>query len=119
MSTIISIGSGVTEVTTAYALACRGYSVTIFDRQRYPAMDTSFANGGQLSASNAEVWNSLATIVKGVKWMLRKNAPLLLNPKPQFSQVFLARRVRRSDPSLPPQYDRDDEARDRRAAIFV
>ncbi|MGY4485307.1 glycine/D-amino acid oxidase-like deaminating enzyme [Bradyrhizobium sp. LM3.2] len=43
MSTIISIGSGVTEVTTAYALACRGYSVTIFDRQRYPAMDTSFA----------------------------------------------------------------------------
>ncbi|MCK1335161.1 D-amino acid dehydrogenase [Bradyrhizobium sp. 38] len=84
MSTIIIIGSGVTGVTTAYALACRGYSVTVFDRQRYPAMDTSFANGGQLSASNAEVWNSLATIVKGVKWMLRNDAPLLLNPSPSF-----------------------------------
>ncbi|MGY3078185.1 glycine/D-amino acid oxidase-like deaminating enzyme [Bradyrhizobium sp. LM6.10] len=84
MSTIIIIGSGVTGVTTAYALACRGYSVTVFDRQRYPAMDTSFANGGQLSASNAEVWNCLATIVKGVKWMLRKDAPLLLNPSPSF-----------------------------------
>lgn len=84
MSTIIIIGSGITGVTTAYALAARGYSVTVFDRQRYPAMDTSFANGGQLSASNAEVWNSVATIVKGLRWVLRKDAPLLLNPSPSF-----------------------------------
>ncbi|MCK1337846.1 D-amino acid dehydrogenase [Bradyrhizobium sp. 38] len=84
MSTIIIIGSGITGVTTAYALARRGYSVTVFDRQRYPAMDTSFANGGQLSASNAEVWNNVATIVKGLRWMLRKDAPLLLNPSPSF-----------------------------------
>ena len=84
MSTIVIIGSGITGVTTAYALARRGYSVTVFDRQRYPAMDTSFANGGQLSASNAEVWNSITTIVKGLRWMLRKDAPLLLNPSPSF-----------------------------------
>lgn len=84
MSTIIIIGSGITGVTTAYALARRGYSVTVFDRQRYPAMDTSFANGGHLSASNAEVWNNVATIVKGLRWMLRKDAPLLLNPSPSF-----------------------------------
>ncbi|MCK1529841.1 D-amino acid dehydrogenase [Bradyrhizobium sp. 182] len=82
MSTIAVIGSGITGVTTAYALARRGYSVTVFDRQRYPAMDTSFANGGQLSASNAEVWNNLGTIIKGLKWMMRKDAPLLLNPTP-------------------------------------
>ncbi|WP_024511548.1 D-amino acid dehydrogenase [Bradyrhizobium sp. ARR65] len=82
MSTITIIGSGITGVTTAYALAARGYSVTVFDRQRYPAMDTSFANGGQLSASNAEVWNNAATIMKGLRWMLRKDAPLLLNPSP-------------------------------------
>ncbi|MCK1605903.1 D-amino acid dehydrogenase [Bradyrhizobium sp. 166] len=82
MSTITIIGSGITGVTTAYALAARGYSVTVFDRQRYAAMDTSYANGGQLSASNAEVWNNAATILKGLKWMLRKDAPLLLNPSP-------------------------------------
>ncbi|MBM7487838.1 D-amino-acid dehydrogenase [Bradyrhizobium sp. USDA 3686] len=84
MSKIIVIGSGIAGVTTAYALVNRGYSVTVIDRQRYPAMETSFANGGQLSASNAEVWNSLGTIIKGLKWMLRKDAPLLLNPSPSF-----------------------------------
>lgn len=84
MSTIAVIGSGIAGVTTAYALARRGYSVTVFDRLRYPAMDTSFANGGQLSASNSEVWNNPATIIKGLKWMLRKDAPLLLNPTPSF-----------------------------------
>lgn len=84
MSTIAIIGSGITGVTTAYALAVRGYSVTVFDRQRYPGMETSFANGGQLSASNAEVWNSASTIIKGLRWMLRKDAPLLLNPRPSF-----------------------------------
>ncbi|MDA9536977.1 amino acid dehydrogenase [Bradyrhizobium sp. CCBAU 21362] len=84
MSNIAVIGSGITGVTTAYALASRGYSVTVLDRQRYPAMDTSFANGGQLSASNAEVWNNTGTIIKGLKWMLRKDAPLLLNPSPTF-----------------------------------
>ncbi|WP_235538139.1 FAD-dependent oxidoreductase [Sphingomonas sp. Root720] len=46
------------RVTTAYALLDRGHTVTVVDRHRYPAMETSFANGGQLSASNAEVWNS-------------------------------------------------------------
>ncbi|KRR29012.1 D-amino acid dehydrogenase [Bradyrhizobium retamae] len=84
MSTIIIIGSGITGVTTAYAMAARGYTVTVFDRERYPAMDTSFANGGQLSASNSEVWNNPSNIFKGLRWMLRKDAPLLLNPSPSF-----------------------------------
>jgi D-amino-acid dehydrogenase len=44
-------------------------------------METSYANGGQLSASNAEVWNSTATIMKGLRWLGRHNAPLLLNPR--------------------------------------
>jgi D-amino-acid dehydrogenase len=82
MSTVAVIGSGITGVTTAYALLQRGHRVVVLDRQRYAAMETSFANGGQLSASNAEVWNSTATILKGMKWMLKSDAPLLLNPKP-------------------------------------
>ena len=82
MRHIAVIGAGITGVTTAYALRDRGYGVTVFDRQRYPAMETSFANGGQLSASNAEVWNHWSTVFKGLKWMFRSDAPLLMNPSP-------------------------------------
>lgn len=87
MTTIAIIGGGITGVTTAYALAMRGYRVTLFERHRYAAMETSFANGGQLSASNAEVWNHPSTIVKGIKWMLRSDAPLLVNPKPSWHKL--------------------------------
>ena len=69
MSRIAIIGAGITGVTTAYALAQRGFHVTVIERHRYAAMETSFANGGQLSASNAEVWNSRATVLKGLRWM--------------------------------------------------
>ena len=82
MKTIAVIGGGITGVTTAYALAKRGFQVTLFEQHRYAAMETSFANGGQLSASNAEVWNHTSTILKGIKWMLKSDAPLLVNPKP-------------------------------------
>jgi D-amino-acid dehydrogenase len=82
MTHVTIIGAGITGVTTAHALLERGCTVTIIDRNRYAGMETSFANGGQLSACNAEVWNSFSTIVKGMKWIFRKDAPLLLNPKP-------------------------------------
>ncbi len=84
MKDIAVIGAGVTGITTAYSLLKRGYAVTVFDRHRYAGMETSFANGGQLSASNAEVWTSWATILKGIKWMTKKDAPLLVNPKPSW-----------------------------------
>lgn len=87
MKTIAVIGGGITGVTTAYALARRGFSVTLFERHRYAAMETSFANGGQLSASNAEVWTHWSTIVKGLKWMLRSDAPLLVNPTPSWHKL--------------------------------
>ena len=87
MKSIAVIGGGITGVTTAYALARRGFSVTLFERHRYAAMETSFANGGQLSASNAEVWTHWSTIVKGMKWMLRNDAPLLLNPRPSWHKL--------------------------------
>ncbi|SFU74943.1 D-amino-acid dehydrogenase [Methylobacterium sp. 174MFSha1.1] len=84
MPHIAVIGAGITGVTTAYALRERGYDVTVLDRHRYAAMETSFANGGQLSVSNAEVWNKTATILQGLKWMMRRDAPLLVNPKPSW-----------------------------------
>ncbi len=87
MKSIAIIGGGITGVTTAYALATRGYDVTLFEKHRYSAMETSFANGGQLSASNAEVWNHWSTILKGMKWMLRSDAPLLVHPKPSWHKL--------------------------------
>ncbi|MEY4341037.1 MAG: D-amino acid dehydrogenase small subunit, partial [Pseudomonadota bacterium] len=87
MKTIAIVGGGITGVTTAYALAKRGFSVTLFERHRYAAMETSFANGGQLSASNAEVWTHWSTILKGMKWMLKSDAPLLINPKPSWHKL--------------------------------
>ncbi|HSV84878.1 MAG TPA: D-amino acid dehydrogenase [Ramlibacter sp.] len=84
---IAIIGGGVTGITTAYTLAQRGFQVTLFERHRYAAMETSFANGGQLSASNAEVWTHWSTLVKGLKWMLKSDAPLLVNPKPSWHKV--------------------------------
>ena len=83
----VVIGGGITGVTTAYALIKRGYNVTLIERQRYAAMETSFANGGQLSASNAEVWNHWSTIYKGMKWIFKKDAPLLVNMKPSWHKM--------------------------------
>lgn len=87
MKTIAIIGGGITGVTTAYALAKRGFDVTLFERHRYAAMETSFANGGQLSASNAEVWTHWSTLLKGLKWMLKSDAPLLVNPAPTWHKL--------------------------------
>ena len=74
------MGAGITGITTAYFLAKAGHEVVIYDKRKYPAMATSYANGGQLSASNAETWNSWKNITKGMKWMLKADAPLKFNP---------------------------------------
>ena len=87
MKSIAIIGGGITGVTTAYALAKRGFNVTLFERNRYVAMETSFANGGQLSASNAEVWTHWSTILKGLTWILKSDVPLLINPKPSWHKL--------------------------------
>ena len=87
MKTIAVIGGGITGVTTAYTLAQRGYAATLIEQHRYAAMETSFANGGQLSASNAEVWNHRSTMLKGLKWMFTRDAPLLVNPRPSWHKL--------------------------------
>ena len=80
------IGAGITGVTTAYYLARAGYAVEVYDKRPYPAMATSYANGGQLSASNAETWNSWSNVVKGAKWLMQSDAPLKINPSPELAK---------------------------------
>jgi D-amino-acid dehydrogenase len=87
MKHIAIIGGGITGVTSAYTLAKAGYRVSLIEKNRYAGMETSYANGGQLSASNAEVWTHPSTLLKGLKWMLTKDAPLLLNPLPTWHKL--------------------------------
>jgi D-amino-acid dehydrogenase len=87
MQHLAIIGGGITGVTSAYTLAQQGYRVTLIEKNRYAGMETSYANGGQLSASNAEVWTHPSTLIKGLKWMFTKDAPLLMNPTPTWHKL--------------------------------
>jgi len=80
------IGAGISGVTTAYYLAKAGFTVKVYDKRAYPGMATSYANGGQLSASNAETWNSWNNVAKGAKWLFKKDAPLKINPAIDFAK---------------------------------
>jgi D-amino-acid dehydrogenase len=86
MKKVAVIGAGIAGTTTAYALLKKGYKVTIIDSRRYPAMATSYANGSQLSASNAETWNTPKNVMNGIKWMFKPDAPLLFNPSPEIQK---------------------------------
>ncbi len=81
------IGAGITGITTAYFLSKLGCCVSVYDRHEYSAMETSYANGGQLSASNSEVWNSWGNVAKAIKWMVMADAPLLLGAKPSWHKA--------------------------------
>ncbi len=87
MKKIAVIGAGITGITTAYQLMKKGYDVTIFDKQKYAAMETSYANGGQLSACNGEVWTNWKTIYQGMQWIFKKDAPLSINLKPSLHKI--------------------------------
>ncbi len=80
------IGAGIAGITTAYYLAKEGYSVVVYEQERYPAMRTSFANGGQVSVSNSEVWTTWGNVGKGIKWAFKKDAPLLIRPRLDLAQ---------------------------------
>lgn len=81
------IGAGITGIMSAYYLAKKGYDVTVLDREDGPAMACSFANGGQISVCNSETWNDWATVKKGIKWLFKKDAPLLIRPYPSFKKL--------------------------------
>ena len=81
------IGAGITGVTTAYFLTQKGFKVDLIESRRYPAMATSYANGGQLSASNSEAWNSWSNTLYGIKSLFSNNSSVILNPKPTLSKI--------------------------------
>ncbi len=74
----IVLGAGVVGVSTAYALARRGVEVLVLDRQPAPALETSYANGGQISACHVTPWATPNTPRQLAKWIGRPEAPLYL-----------------------------------------
>jgi len=73
---ILVLGAGVVGVTAAWYLAADGHEVTVIDRQPGPARETSYANGGQISASHAEPWANPSAPRKILQWLGREDAPL-------------------------------------------
>jgi D-amino-acid dehydrogenase len=83
---VVVLGAGVVGVTSAWYLAQAGHEVTVIDRQPEPARETSYANGGQISVSHAEPWANPRAPAQILKWLGRREAPLLFRPRPDPAQ---------------------------------
>ena len=78
---VLILGSGVIGVTSAYYLARAGHEVTVIDRRPEPALETSFANAGEVSPGYSSPWAGPGVPVKAIKWLLMKHGPLVIRPK--------------------------------------
>ena len=78
---VLVLGSGVIGVTTAFYLAKAGHDVTVLDRQPGPALETSFANAGEVSPGYSSPWAGPGVPVKAVKWLLMRYGPLAVRPR--------------------------------------
>jgi D-amino-acid dehydrogenase len=88
----IVLGAGVVGVNTAYWLTRAGKSVCVIERQIGAGLETSFANGGQISVSHAEPWANPGAPLKVLKWLFDGNSPLLFRPRLDPSQwTWIAR----------------------------
>ena len=78
---VIVLGAGIVGVTSAYQLAKAGHEVTVVDRQEGPALETSFANAGEVSFGYCSPWAAPGIPMKALKWLFMQHAPLILRPK--------------------------------------
>lgn len=80
-SNVLVLGAGIIGISTAWYLRQQGFDVTVVDRQADAALETSFANGAQISVSFCEPWASADAPLKVAKWLLRDDSPLLFRPR--------------------------------------
>jgi D-amino-acid dehydrogenase len=102
---IVVLGAGVIGVTGAWYLAAAGHEVTVVDRRREPGLETSFANGGQISAGHAEPWAKPSVLPKIFGWLGREDAPLLFRPRADWAQWRWALGFLRE--SIPGRFERN------------
>ena len=79
---VVILGSGVIGVTTAYYLVKAGHEVVVLDRQPGPALETSFANAGEVSPGYSAPWAAPGIPIKALKWLFMRHRPLVIWPKP-------------------------------------
>ena len=84
---VVILGAGVIGTTSAYYLAKAGASVTVVDRQPAAAMETSFANAGQVSPGYSTPWAAPGIPLKALKWMFQRHAPLAIKPDGSLYQL--------------------------------
>jgi len=83
---IVVLGAGVIGTTTAWFLNQAGHDVTVIERQPNAGLETSFANGGQISVSHAEPWANPSAPFKILKWLGKEDAPLLFRLRADLNQ---------------------------------
>ncbi len=77
---VLVLGSGVIGVCCAYQLARAGHEVTVVDRQPAAALETSYANAGEVSPGYSSPWAAPGVPVKAIKWLLMRHRPLVIRP---------------------------------------
>ncbi len=83
---IVILGAGIIGISTAWYLLEQGHEVTVVDRQADAALETSFANGAQISVCFCEPWANAGAPFKVAKWLLRDDSPLLFRPRLELAQ---------------------------------
>lgn len=78
---VVIAGAGLLGLTTAWYLRRAGAEVSVVDRQPGPGLETSFANGGMLHASQANPWNEPGVLGTALRMMGREDAALLVRPR--------------------------------------
>ncbi|SFP94561.1 D-amino-acid dehydrogenase [Geopseudomonas sagittaria] len=92
---VLVLGSGVVGTASAYYLARAGFEVVVVDRQDGVAMETSFANAGQVSPGYASPWAAPGVPLKAMKWLLQRHAPLAIKPTASLDQyLWMAQMLR-------------------------
>lgn len=84
---IVVLGAGVIGVTSAWYLAKAGHEVTVIDRQPAAALETSFANAGEISPGYSSPWAAPGIPMKALKWMFMEHAPLIIQPRPDWARL--------------------------------
>jgi D-amino-acid dehydrogenase len=77
---VLVLGGGVIGCTAAYELACDGHEVALIERQSGPALETSYANAGEVSPGYSAPWAGPGVPFKAIKWLLMDHRPLVLRP---------------------------------------
>lgn len=77
---VLVLGSGVIGTSCAYYLARAGHEVQVIDRQQGPALETSFANAGEISPGYAAPWAGPGVPLKALQWLMMHHSPLVIQP---------------------------------------